>query len=279
VHKLPLHVERHGSGPSLVLQHGFGGSARNFRPQARAFAGSLSVVLFDARGHARSPAPRDAHEYELSCFVRDFAGVLDAASSEPAVTGGLSMGAAVALQHALAFPERVRGLVLAAFPSSGENERRRDWALGFAQAIEERGLDAAGSEFVWGARSRFDPKGAALIRQGFLEHPPHALAHVLRQVLARLASPSSLAPALTRLAMPVLVIVGSEDRESLEPSTELAELLPHAELRVVPEAGHIVNLAKPREFNAAVARFLRDEIGLALPPDAASETGREPGKV
>lgn len=236
-------------------------------------------MLFDARGHARSPSPLQADEYTLSHFVRDFAGVVDASGVEPVISGGLSMGAAVALEHAIAFPGRVRGLVLSAFPSSGEDERRRAWALGFAQAIEERGLDAAGSEFVWGARSRFDPKGAALIRQGFLEHAPHALAHILRQVLAELASPATLAPALAGIDVPVLVVVGAKDPESLEPSTRLAEMLPNAELCVIPEAGHVVNLAKPSEFNAAVERFLRDKLGMQPKPAGSSEAGGNQGEV
>src|SRR5690349_2261051 len=45
-----LHVERQGSGPAVVLAHGFGGSARNFRPQARALADACTLLTYDARG-------------------------------------------------------------------------------------------------------------------------------------------------------------------------------------------------------------------------------------
>lgn len=173
------------------------------------------------------------------------------------------MGALIGLHYALKFPDRVRGLVLSAFPSSGEDPRRRAWALDFADAIEQRGLDAAGAEFAWGERSRFDPKGAALIRQGFLEHQPHALAKILREVLASVPSPSALGPALAKLEMPALVVVGSEDRESFGPSHALVEALPNAELVVIPGAGHVVNLAKPSEFNAQLERFLNANVGPA----------------
>lgn len=251
-----LHVETSGEGPAIVLQHGFGGSARNFRPQARALAARFRVTLFDARGHARSGAPDEASAYRLEAYVRDFARVVEQTGESSVIAGGLSMGAAVALSWALASPERARALILAAFPSSGEEERRRRWALGFADAIEQRGLEEAGATFVWGERSRFDPKGAALIRQGFLEHPPQALAHVLRELLAVLPSVATLRPALSKLDVPTLVVVGSEDGESLEPCKELAEALPNAELVIVPGAGHVVNLAKPNEFNAVVEGFL-----------------------
>src|SRR5439155_1234249 len=49
-----LHVEVEGSGPVVVLAHGFGGSARNFLSQARALRDRYRIVRFDARGHARS---------------------------------------------------------------------------------------------------------------------------------------------------------------------------------------------------------------------------------
>src|SRR5919204_2670872 len=105
-----LHVEIEGDGPALVLAHGFGGSARNFLPQARALGERRRVVRFDARGHARSEAPDDAAAYTPATFVADLARVLDTAGAADAVVGGLSMGAGTALRLALDHPDRVRGL-------------------------------------------------------------------------------------------------------------------------------------------------------------------------
>lgn len=246
-----LHVEVRGEGPTLVLGHGFGGSARNFRPQARAFAKRQRVVLFDARGHARSEAPENPDSYRPECFVADVGRV---AGKQPAVVGGLSMGAGVALRYALAHPERVLALLLAAFPRSGAETR--DWALAFADAIEARGVDQAGAEFVWGARSRFDPKGARLIRQGFLEHSAHGLVHVLRRLLAVQPSVDEMRTDLAKLGVPVLLVVGSDDAISLEVSRQLGETLPSAELSVIEGAGHVVNLTEPKAFNRLVDGFL-----------------------
>ena len=250
-----LHTETFGKGPAVFLCHGFGGSARNFRMQARLLEAQFRVTLFDLRGHARSPAPRGAEAYRLQALLADLAELV-AQAEPPVILGGLSLGAKLALDFALLQPALARALVLASYPSSGEEEKRQKWALGFAEAIEARGLDEAGSEFVWGERSRFDPKGAALIRQGLLEHSPEALAHILREVLATSASPSTLAPRLRELSIPVCIVAGSEDQESLAPCRELAALLPKAELHVVEGAGHVVNLEKPAEFNALLKAFL-----------------------
>src|SRR5213592_2047914 len=180
-----LHVEVEGSGPTVVLGHGFGGSARNFLPQARALRARCRVVRFDARGHARSGAPDDQRAYEPEAFVDDLRRVLDHVGVERAVVGGLSMGAGIALRFALAHPERVRAVVLAAFPpGAGAAGTFAAVAHSFAEAVEREGLDAAGARFVWGPSSGLDPAAARLVRTGFLEHPPHGLAHTLRGVIA-----------------------------------------------------------------------------------------------
>jgi 2-succinyl-6-hydroxy-2,4-cyclohexadiene-1-carboxylate synthase len=255
-----LHVEAHGTGPAVVLAHGFAGSARNFRPLVRALRDRYRVVVYDARGHARSSAPDDPAAYRLEAAVADFGSAAERAGAAPLVAGGLSMGAAVALQLALARPERVRGLVLASFPAGAASGRgiAAD-ALRFAEAIEREGLEAAGARFVWGPHAGLDRASAALVRRGFLEHPPRGLVHTLRELLARLPSVEALAPRLERLAAPALVVAGGADAASGPACRALAEALPRGRLVEIPGAGHVVNLERPEAFHAAVRSFL-DEL-------------------
>lgn len=253
---VPLYVEVQGAGPAVVLLHGFGGSARNFRPQARGLRDRARVALVDLRGHARSGAPDDPDAYTAEAFVGDVTRVLDHLEVERAVVGGLSMGAGIALRFAVAHPERVRGLVVAAPPPGASERGQSRWAREFAAAIEGEGLDAAGERFAWGARSGFDRQAAKLIRMGFLEHPPHGLAHALRELLAVQPSVVEHAPALRAQRLAVLIVVGGEDAISRGPAQALAAALPEARQVVVPGAGHVVNLAAPEPFNAALGGFL-----------------------
>ena len=255
---LALHVERLGKGPRVVLGHGFGGSARNFRAQARALDESAEFVLHDARGHARSDAPEHAEAYRPEAFCSDLERVIAESGGGAVILGGLSMGAGIALRFALERPDRVRALVLASFPRPGDDPEQRRWALGFAEALVRDGMEAAGERYAWGDRARFDPKGAALIRQGFIEHSPRALAHTLRELIAEQPSIATLAPELRALSVPTLVVAGSEDARSEPVCRELAAAIPGAELVVVPGGGHVVNLTHPKEFNAALGRFLSD---------------------
>jgi pimeloyl-ACP methyl ester carboxylesterase len=96
------------------------------------------------------------------------------------------------------------------------------------------------------------------VRQGFLEHRPHGLAHTLRGVVAAQPPAAPLAPRLAALRLPTLVVVGARDRMSLAPSRELAGALIGSRLVIVEGAGHVVNLAQPRAFNAALTEFLEE---------------------
>jgi pimeloyl-ACP methyl ester carboxylesterase len=253
-----LHVDASGpaTGPVLVLQHGFTGSARNWRPQMRALRERTRVVAFDARGHARSAQQFTPARYALTDFVSDFSEVASAASPQaPVIAGGLSLGAAVALHFALAETARVAALVLAAVPA-GAGRGFSGQAAAFAEALEHEGAEAAGERFVWGESSGLDPQAAKLVRNGFLEHPPASLAAILRETLASLPGIAELAPRLAGLDVPALIVVGSEDRGSLEPCRALADALPRARLVEIAGAGHVVNLAAPGAFNAALGEFL-----------------------
>jgi pimeloyl-ACP methyl ester carboxylesterase len=256
-----LHIESRGDGPVIALAHGFGGSARNFRGQARSLSDAWRVVTWDARGHARSDAARDPAAYTLDALAEDVGRVLDAQSptAVSAIVGGLSLGAAAALAFARARPDRVRGLILASYPASRRTSQRGGFtriAHAFADAIENDGLEAAGERFVWGAESGLDARGAALVRQGFLEHPPHALAFTLRGVLAVLPEPETLAASLARLDLPTLLVAGGADAGSVASHQALAAALPRVRSVVIPDAGHVVNLAAPAAFDATVRDFL-----------------------
>ncbi len=259
--EVPLYVEVSGTGVSILLAHGFGGSARNFRPQLKALRGRYRTIVYDARGHARSGAPEAAADYTPDCFVADLARALDQAGAERAVVGGLSMGAGVALRFALAHPQRVQGLVLASFPAAArEGAGFAAQAAAFAKALDEEGMLVAGERFVWGEGSGLSPGDAALVRQGFLEHRPEALAQVLRELIATQPSVETLAPELVRVEQPALIVAGAADAPSVAASRALASALPRARLEIIPGAGHVVNLQQPQAFNAALLRFLDEEV-------------------
>jgi pimeloyl-ACP methyl ester carboxylesterase len=255
VSEVPLHIEEYGTNePTIVLMHGFAGSARNFRPQARFLKQKNRVIVFDLRGHARSFAPVEDAEYEPSAFVEDVDRVIEKSGAKQVVLGGISMGAGIALRYALARRRELRALLLFSFPASFE--KTSTWANDFASAIETRGVEAAGAEFVWGG-GRYDADSAKWIRLGYVEHQPHALASVLRRVLAVQPKIKDLAFDLSQFTTPTLLITGEQDAPAIEQSEDFARLVPSATSVSIAGAGHVVNLQKTESFNGALDDFLR----------------------
>lgn len=252
-----LHLEVEGEGAvPLVLMHGFGGSARNWRPQLRALKDTFRVAAFDVRGHARSEAPSGASEYRPERFVADVCRVLDFLGAARAVVGGLSMGAGIAARFAAAHPERTAGLVLAALPPGAKGgSRQRNWAFEFAGALDRDGTAVAGARFAWGPESGLDERAGKLVQLGFAEHEAHALAHTLRELLAVQPDAESLGRMLAPLDVPTLLLVGDRDPVSLGPIRQLAVALETAELVVVPGAGHAVNLEARDAVSTALRTF------------------------
>ncbi len=100
-----------GQGPPLLLVPGAGGDARVHADLARELRGRYTVVRHDRRCNARSTGDR-GRTLDVAQHARDAAAVIDAMESGPAWVFGNGAGGAIALQLAIASPERVRGLVV-----------------------------------------------------------------------------------------------------------------------------------------------------------------------
>jgi pimeloyl-ACP methyl ester carboxylesterase len=103
-----------GSGPRvLVMTHGLLMDGRMFARLAPSMAAyGNRVLLVDMLGHGASDQPHDMTAYSMPQFGADSIALLDHLGIAQAVVGGTSLGANVALEAAVAAPERVRGLVI-----------------------------------------------------------------------------------------------------------------------------------------------------------------------
>src|SRR5690242_18617682 len=102
-----LYYESAGTGPPLVLLHGFTLDTRMWDDQFEAFARQYRVIRYDLRGFGRSAVPTESYSH-----AEDLHALLGHLETEAAYVAGLSMGGAVALDYALAYPQAVRGLIL-----------------------------------------------------------------------------------------------------------------------------------------------------------------------
>jgi pimeloyl-ACP methyl ester carboxylesterase len=109
---IQMHIAEQGTGPLVLLCHGFPESWYSWRHQIGALAGAgFHVVAPDMRGYGQTSAPEAIDQYTLMHLVGDMVGVLDALGEETAVIAGHDWGAPVAWHAALLRPDRFRAVI------------------------------------------------------------------------------------------------------------------------------------------------------------------------
>lgn len=252
-----LFYEVAGSGSTVVLLHGGNLDRRMWDAQFLPLARDHRVIRYDLRGYGNSGpanAPFQHHE--------DLRALLGALGIRRASLIGLSGGGRIAIDFALAYPEMVDKLVLAAPGLSGWQYSNGDTAyFPEARRARDRG-DSAGLGRAW--------LGSAYMRPA-MEHPE--LVSTLRAIaedngkngmgllrhgdLERVADP----PALRRIAKlqpPTLLVVGTRDVPDIEAIADTLSAHVRGLRREDFEgAGHMVNMEQPERFTALARDFLR----------------------
>jgi pimeloyl-ACP methyl ester carboxylesterase len=257
-----LYYEVHGSGPAVLLSHGYSSSSRMWRGQVAAFKDRYRIIVWDMRGHGDSDYPDDPALYSTAHTVADMAALLDECGLDKAVIGGLSLGGYSTLAFHKAHPKRCTALLLCdTGPGFKKDESRLAWnerAHKRAATLESEGLAALG--------------GSAEVKQA-RHRNAQGLAHAARGMLAQ--DNSDVFHSLPGIDKPTLVVVGDNDTPFLPATDYMVAKIAGAEKAVVPKAGHSSNIDNPDAFNAAVGAFL-DRLGARVvarrPSDAGGRT-------
>jgi len=264
---VPLHLERRGRGPALMLLHGFTGSGRSMAGVAQAFEREYEILAPDLPGHGRSDVPLRSADYGFNDCVDDLLATLAAAGHARAHLLGYSMGARVALGYAVRHPASVATLILVG-PRAGISDpdkraarRRADEAL--AARIETEGVEKFVDEWmaqpVVATQRNLGPEFFAQARRDRLANSAQGLAASLRRLGPGAQPP--LFDALPHMTAPTLLVAGALDREFVESAHDLARRMPRAEVCEIADAGHAAHLEQPEAFVRAVHEFLRRAEG------------------
>lgn len=260
--ELTLHVERDGSGPPLLLLHGFTGSAIMWSALRPALRARFELILVDLPGHGRSSAPANPSRYALHRTADDLARVLDALDVARAAVIGYSMGGRTALQFALAHADRLTALILEStspgIVDPAEREQRIASDSNLAASVERDGIRTFVDTWerlpLWDSQKSLSTAARARLRAERLAQRPEGLANSLR------GAGAGVLPAVTdrlgEITVPTLLIAGALDEKYVALGRTMAERVPHARLEIVPDAGHAVHLERPDAFVSLVEEFL-----------------------
>jgi pimeloyl-ACP methyl ester carboxylesterase len=248
-----------GDGTAVVLLHAGIADRRMWRGQIEALAGRHRVVNLDLRGYGGStlPATEFAHH-------NDVAGVLDGLGLARAALVGCSFGGSVAIDTALAHPDRVSALALFGAAVSGHewSDEANDLWEALAGDVDEQNLDAVAEAEVrfWVIGPGRQPEDVDRDFVSFareMDRAALAAEAALRDVPVRELDP----PAIGRLGEiqgPVLATAGAADVPDILRLADLIAATAPAGRRLpdVPDAGHLLPLERPGPVNQALLAFL-----------------------
>jgi pimeloyl-ACP methyl ester carboxylesterase len=258
-----LEVVVRGSGPALVLVHGFGGAKEDFSDQVDDLALDHQVITLDLRGHGESDGPEDESRYSLDRFAADIGNVADHLGIESLRLLGHSMGGMIARRFVLASPDRVDALVLmdtSPGPPPGLDSDIID--LGVQIANQD------GMEELKRVMDAFSPLDTPAYQRSLVERPGYrefgdakwaTLSRAMyTQMLVEVRDQPNQLAALGAVRCPTLVLVGEQDETFAAVSTRMAATISGARLVVIEDAGHSPQFENGPAWLEALREFLAD---------------------
>ena len=244
-----------GKGPWVTLSHSLACRLEMWDEEVKRLSKHFTVLAYDSRGHGETSAP--AIPYTLDMIADDIKGLFDHLGIERSHFIGLSMGGVFGLAAALRYPGIFETLVLADTSSKLSDE-------GIAAFKDRVAKVRAG-----GMEAMVEPTLKRWFKDSFRASSPKLMARVAHWIrttpLDGYIGCSAAIPTidvtdrLGEITIPCMVVVGADDI-AMPPAMAdtLDRHLPHSEMVVIPNAGHLSNLEQSGAFNAALDRFLRN---------------------
>jgi pimeloyl-ACP methyl ester carboxylesterase len=241
-----LSCDDRGSGPAVVLIHGFPLCRQMWQPQIGVLqAAGYRVITPDLPGFGLS-APLDGTA-SMSGYADAVIDLLDCLRIDSAAVGGMSMGGYVLLDLAERYPHRLLAAMYLVTRAAADDAAGKVRRSDLADAVRSGRLDAVPNAFE-----------QLLFAPATLRRRPELVDMVRRWMDS--ASPAGVVGGLPTLRGPALVVGAAEDAAVPPAHAEvLAAGLPRAELHIIADAGHMANLEQPERFNRILVDFLNKQ--------------------
>lgn len=248
-----VRVSGQSDGPVILLLNSLGTTTDMWSPQRDMLDRHFRVFQMDTRGHGKSPTP--PAPYSFDDLVADAFGVLDRNGVQTASVMGCSLGSMTALGMGITDPHRVERIVCTAARADSPPPFRQSWfdRLDIMDAKGVAGLwDGSLGNWLTSAFRDANPEIVTEMEASFLKTTPEGY-----RGCAMALKDLDYLKDLGGLDVPVLFVAGSEDKGAA-PDTmrEMANAAKNGTFKLVPDAGHIINVNQPEAFSKAIAEFL-----------------------
>jgi len=258
---IELNYDTFGDGEPLLLIMGFGMPGIAWLPSLPMFTG-FKCIYFDNRGTGYSDKPEGT--YTIEQMADDASNLLNALGIARAKVFGVSMGGMIAQELTLRHPEQVQKVVLGCTLPGGPEARMASPEVA-AKLVEgtklmatdpDRGLDVILPLLYPEEFARAHPEIKQLMMAGMTMMPATPSEAVDRTIAGVMTFNAS--ERLGQIKCPVLIVHGEED-VLIPPDNAhlLKRLIPHAELFMIPYAGHGFQAADPIGIHQRIVQFLR----------------------
>lgn len=231
-HRMHYYVDGPREGHPVVLVHGLGGRAEDWKNLLPYFTSwGFRVYLPDLPGYGHSERPAD-FSYSISDETQAVVGFMDALGLQQVDLGGWSMGGWIAQRVAIAHPERVRHLML--FDSAGLSQMP-DWDTRLFTPQTPAELNKLDALLMPNP-----PKVPGFIARDILRVSQENAWIIHRAMNSMLSGRDVTDGDLKQLKMPVLILWGTEDK--ITPVSEgyaMSKLIPQSQIMVFPGCGHL----------------------------------------
>jgi pimeloyl-ACP methyl ester carboxylesterase len=241
--------------PVIIFIHGFPFNKSMWDLQVTALKTSYRVIAYDVRGHGNTESVN--RKFSINLFVNDLLRMMDALRLDTAILCGLSMGGYIALKAVEKYPERFDGLVLSDTQCIADTPEVIEKRMNLIQSIKETGVEKYAAESIknfFASSSLLTMKEEITkVREMILNTPQQSLCNTLLALADRTETCSF----LTEINIPVLIMVGKEDKIT-PPDTALLmhKKIHDSQLYVLDHAGHLANMENDYEFNYQLREFV-----------------------
>lgn len=257
-----LHVDRWGSGPPLLLLHGFTGNSSNWKVFYDDWK-NYSVIAINIVGHGKSEICDDMRKYDIQFFATVIHALLKKWHIDQVNVLGYSMGGRLALTFAVMYPEKIHKLIIeSATPGikdEAERAKRKKQDEKLAQYIMENGIQSFVQYWeeipLFQSQKRLPAHVQARVRKQRLQNDPLGLSNSLRGMGT--GSQPSWWDRLHLITAPTLLITGDIDEKFCHIAKEMTAVLPNGKWVSVEDAGHAIHVEKREMFGTIVSEFLR----------------------
>jgi len=222
-----IYYEIYGKGEPLLLLHGNNESIASFSEQIGPLSKRFQIIAVDTRGHGNSTTNYQG-DYSYDLFSEDMVQLIDTLGLKDANILGWSDGGNTGLTMAIHHPERVKRLI----------------TMGANAFPGEEAIDPAVIKIFEERRKTYADKT-----------DPYAI-NQLRLADLVLQQPQISSEQLSKINVPVLILAGENDVIKEEHTRYIHQLIPESQLIILKNADHYAPVKTPKEFNAAVIKFL-----------------------